>query len=271
MRRTRDYSRAATYTLNVDNQRIRSWTDTAGVTHTNHYRGTSDNPSWTDEGDGTSTRNISGLSGLAAIAGIGSDIVWKISDIQGSIVAATSSGLGLDTTSKADEYGNIQNGGPVGTDRYGWLGTEQRAADNPGGIIRMGVRLYNPATGRFLSTDPIASGSANRYDYGDQDPANRSDPSGKFTHVRVNWSDWWTKVTFHLDHAYSDILVQSLWVFAALAWVVVPEAAPIVDVVLAAAWIYLNTEVNDFHRCIWVSTRLWGNVHYGWYTGGFCR
>jgi hypothetical protein len=43
----------------------------------------------------------------------------------------------------------------------------------------MGVRLYNPATGHFTSVDPVKGGSANAYDYANQDPANQLDPSGK--------------------------------------------------------------------------------------------
>jgi hypothetical protein len=52
-----------------------------------------------------------------------------------------------------DEYGNPRDTSTIGQRRYGWLGTKQRAADTPGGLTLMGVRLYNPTTGRFLSTD----------------------------------------------------------------------------------------------------------------------
>jgi len=33
----------------------------------------------------------------------------------------------------------------------------------------MGVRLYNPTTGRFLSTDPVFQSGTNAYDYVGQD------------------------------------------------------------------------------------------------------
>lgn len=41
----------------------------------------------------------------------------------------------------------------------------------------MGVRLYNPTTGRFLTTDPVYGGNATSYGY-PVDPINRSDIDG---------------------------------------------------------------------------------------------
>ncbi len=64
--------------------------------------------------------------------------------------------------------------------RYGWLGTQERSADALGGLILMGVRLYNPLTGCFLQTDPIPGGSANPYDYANQDPVNQFDLDGRW-------------------------------------------------------------------------------------------
>ncbi|WP_405856949.1 hypothetical protein OG407_09785 [Streptomyces sp. NBC_01515] len=40
------------------------------------------------------------------------------------------------------------------------------------------VRLYNPTTGRFLSTDPVPGGNANAYVY-PSDPINAYDLNGK--------------------------------------------------------------------------------------------
>ncbi|MGW1365474.1 RHS repeat-associated core domain-containing protein, partial [Streptomyces chartreusis] len=47
------------------------------------------------------------------------------------------------------------------------------------------VRLYDPATGRFLSTDPILGGNANAYDYVQADPLNRYDLDGR--------RGWWKR------------------------------------------------------------------------------
>lgn len=52
----------------------------------------------------------------------------------------------------------------------------------------MGVRSYVPAIGRFLTPDPVPGGSANAYDYVNQDPVNNFDPGGTFSkHVRTAW------------------------------------------------------------------------------------
>jgi uncharacterized protein RhaS with RHS repeats len=42
----------------------------------------------------------------------------------------------------------------------------------------MGVRSYVPAVGRFISVDPVSGGSANAYDYANQDPVNSFDLTG---------------------------------------------------------------------------------------------
>ena len=42
----------------------------------------------------------------------------------------------------------------------------------------MGARVYVPALGRFAQLDPKVGGSANGYDYVNQDPVNNTDPSG---------------------------------------------------------------------------------------------
>ncbi|MCA1824847.1 MAG: hypothetical protein LC640_11435, partial [Frankia sp.] len=60
-----------------------------------------------------------------------------------------------------------------------WLGAHQRSADTLGALVLMGVRLYNPAVGRFLQIDPVEGGSANRYDYAYQDPVNSFDLDGR--------------------------------------------------------------------------------------------
>jgi hypothetical protein len=53
----------------------------------------------------------------------------------------------------------------------------------------MGARLYDPTTGRFLSIDPVAGGSANAYEYCNGDPINKYDLDGR------SWWHRWTRKT----------------------------------------------------------------------------
>jgi hypothetical protein len=43
----------------------------------------------------------------------------------------------------------------------------------------MGVRVYDPTIGRFLSLDPVHGGSANAYEYAGGDPVNSYDLDGR--------------------------------------------------------------------------------------------
>jgi hypothetical protein len=60
----------------------------------------------------------------------------------------------------------------------------------------MGKRSYIPALGRFLSPDPVKGGSANAYDYANQDPVNQFDLTGEYAcnlKKKRNcgaWSSW---------------------------------------------------------------------------------
>ena len=54
-------------------------------------------------------------------------------------------------------------------------------------IVAMGQRVYVPALGRFVQVDPVVGGSANGYDYANQDPTSFSDPSGKRDSSTMDW------------------------------------------------------------------------------------
>jgi RHS repeat-associated protein len=147
-----------------------------------HYDGPGDSPSWSALGS-TWSRDISGIGGeLAAIQESTGSTTFKLTDLHGDVVASASSNptaTKLLATYRSDEFGE-----PVGSSagRFSWLGGKSRRTELSSGVIQMGARSYIPSLGRFLTPDPIPGGSANPYDYADQDPINNFDLGGEACH-----------------------------------------------------------------------------------------
>ena len=176
-----------TYTLDVVPDRIRSWAD-ATTTSTDHYSDDSDSPSWTASGT-TYTRYISGPDSLLDMtydSGTG-ELATRLGDLHGNIIGIITGTTTpeIQATYETDEYGVPHDPGDIGDVRYGYLGQHQRATDNPAGISLMGARLYNAATGRFLTVDPVQGASANPYDYCYAEPVNCKDLDGRNPAVAI--------------------------------------------------------------------------------------
>ncbi|GHF36317.1 hypothetical protein GCM10018783_00760 [Streptomyces griseosporeus] len=140
-----------------------SWTQTA--TKVNHYGSDDDSPRWiTEASAGTVTRNIQGLDGtLAATSTKTGGVILQLANLHGDITLQLPADSSVaPTVLDADEYGNPRAGQP--TARYAWLGGKQRSDETETGLTLMGMRLYDPSTRRFLSTDPVRGGSANAYE-----------------------------------------------------------------------------------------------------------
>ncbi|MFG2459335.1 RHS repeat-associated core domain-containing protein [Streptomyces sp. NPDC048523] len=169
-----------------------TWSNSA--TLTNHYGNGSDSPDWTAANNGSISRSVKDLTGdLIAITGATGDVILQLTNLHGDV--ATQIPL-VDSTTPVvntyDEYGNLL----PGTDptRYGWLGGKQRSSETPSGAMLMGVRLYDPTAGRFLSADPIPNGNATAYEYCAADPTGCTDLTGAF---RVSWwSPWYSPVYY---------------------------------------------------------------------------
>ncbi|MEU9144088.1 DNRLRE domain-containing protein [Streptomyces sp. NPDC048349] len=154
-----------------------TWSATTTTVH--HYADGSDRPSWTVEnGQGGLTRYVGSLGGgLAATTSAAGDTVLQLTDLHGDVAVQ----LPLDPAQAPavlnhDEFGNPAPGQPAA--RYGWLGAAQRSTQTPTGLTLMGARLYDPGTGRFLSTDPVMGGGANAYVYCSGDAVNCTDTEG---------------------------------------------------------------------------------------------
>ncbi len=76
-----------------------------------------------------------------------------------------------------DEFGRVTNDSNPGYQPYGFQGGLH---DPETGLVRFGVRDYDPTTGRFTTRDPIlfSGGQANLYEFVTSDPVNFTDPSG---------------------------------------------------------------------------------------------
>ncbi|MBT2469921.1 RHS repeat-associated core domain-containing protein [Streptomyces sp. ISL-66] len=116
------------------------------------------------------------------------------------------------------------------TTRYGWVGGKQRSSETLTGLTLMGMRLYDPAAGRFLSVDPIRGGNANAYDYIQADPLNQYDPDGKICwscgFKAVGRASWKYKWDIALTAAnFIPVAAPAVWAYRAYRIVKVARVA----------------------------------------------
>lgn len=177
-------NRQSTYGLDPAN-RISTITNKVNGAETNRLRylfgDASDAPSTiqksTNGGTSWSTLNYITDTELGLVAeSNGTDVTFYLINLHGDIAATASSSGALQSYSESEEYGTPVEGAPPG--RYSWLGSHQRSTDTIGGLVLMGVRLYNSRTGTFLSQDPVLAGNSTPYGY-PQDPINLDDISGE--------------------------------------------------------------------------------------------
>jgi RHS repeat-associated protein len=184
---------ASTYYLDPARRQSKRVTTTAvdSTTEIYHYSSDDDSPVWIDSSDPDNpwTRMVSGISGnLAAIQKSGGQVELQLSNLHGDVVATCGTDPNSTTltyTAEVDEFG-VPN--QQGNSKFGWLGAKQRRTEFASGVVQMGVRGYVPQLGRFLEVDPVTGGSANAYDYANQDPVNQTDLGGTDVGcgVRVN-------------------------------------------------------------------------------------
>lgn len=167
-------SATTAFTLDAHDRRaVETVTDSTGSTQTvHHYTDASDNPTWVTS-NGVTRRYAELLGGNLALTVNNAAVAeLTIADPHGDVVTtidlpvAGAAATSITGWNAFDEYGAPSGGNTASTSEveYGWLGAEQRAVSGAG-LVLMGVRLYNPVTGLFTSTDPVPGGGANRYAY----------------------------------------------------------------------------------------------------------
>ena len=125
------------------------------------------------------TRRIYGDATDALLARIDSNgVAWYLTDNLGSVRDITNSSGTLIDHRDYDSFGNlIYESAPTYGDRYGWTGREFDAETD---LQYNRARWYDPATGRWMSQDPLGfdAGDSNLYRYVNNRPTDGNDPSG---------------------------------------------------------------------------------------------
>ncbi|MFF6999337.1 polymorphic toxin-type HINT domain-containing protein [Streptomyces sp. NPDC008313] len=108
-------------------------------------------------------------------------VSFTLADHHGTAQLAVDAG-----TQKLTQRRTLPFGGTRGAEPSGWPGTKSFVGGTDDlkttGLVHLGAREYDPATGRFVSVDPILDPAnpqgLNGYAYSDNNPVTLSDPDG---------------------------------------------------------------------------------------------
>lgn len=186
-----------TYGLDPAGRRTVVETSDGAAGAVNHYADTSDNPAWSVSGAGDeakTTRYESTIGGDLSVTIVDGVVKLAILNPHSDVVTTVELDAdevthGIAGWAQYDEYGNLANGSEpasTGANTYGWHGADERALD-ASGLILMGARLYNSATGLFTTRDPFEGGNTTAYAY-PQDPISEQDITG--LNKKKNKKDW---------------------------------------------------------------------------------
>ena len=126
-------------------------------------------------------RVVHGLGPLYRVLSNGTTRMF-VRDALGSVRAEISDSGVITSAHDYVSYGELRAGPTFSTPAL--LGFAGELRDSETGLIYLRARWYDPASGRFLSSDPVAGEAANPstlngYAYGYGNPASYTDPSGK--------------------------------------------------------------------------------------------
>lgn len=111
--------------------------------------------------------------GLISAADSVGDQIYFLYDGLGSVVDVTDENGGIVASYSYDVFGAIRS--QTGSSDNYWLFTGQQE-DSESALYFLRARYYDPATGRFLSRDPVMAAEA--YAYSSNNPTNLTDPAG---------------------------------------------------------------------------------------------
>lgn len=169
---------------------------------------------------------------MAQIDIANADVEYLHADANGSVIAATSQDGFLVGITNYGAYGK-PHGSAIS--RFGFAG---EWTDPDTGYVFLRARWYDPATGNFLSKDPIVQITTESYGYAGGNPLARIDPSGLFWEKPKSFlTDTFTKVVdFGKDTVQSA--KEGDWVQVASN---VGTAAAVVGTVAAVGAVVIGT------------------------------
>ncbi len=182
----------------------KSATQTVTADTVYRFSGNGDSPSYElDQLQGGARKSY--LDGTAVVyAGDRSSApTFLLSDVHGNTVAtADQNGNATGTIATYDPFGVSLAANASNTTSFGFVGKFEKYTDPFANLVLMGARPYDPALGRFLAVDPVQHGSANDYDYTNQDPVNGYDLNGQFSIFGHDVScDWCGHAVHVVGHA----------------------------------------------------------------------
>ncbi len=118
---------------------------------------------------------------------------WLLYDGHGNLVRVMASDYTLSGFQWRGVWGEVQSSLGAGRGYCANLGH----SEDETGLVYMRARYYEPATGRFISEDPIGDGN-NWYLYADANPVSNIDPDGRA--VYIDFNGYWIR----LDHPYKQ-------------------------------------------------------------------
>jgi RHS repeat-associated protein len=150
---------------------------TGGVTQNLRYDGPGDSgEAFETNTSGTVTKStLMGAEGMVMTYASGV-ATYYLHDPRGDTRLQVNSSAQITNQPTWDEFGN-RTGGSAITD--GFVGGYAKRTELGTGTVIMGARAYDSQLGRFLQKDPVDGGSANAYDYANQNPVTGMDLSGR--------------------------------------------------------------------------------------------
>ena len=155
-------------------------------------------------------------------------ITYLVTDRLGSVRGAVNSSGMLTGTTSYDAWGNPESsGGLTAITPFGFAG----GYTDPGGLIYLLNRYYDPSTGQFISTDPALAQTNEPYAYGNDNPVSNTDPTGLYGWRCLDWTcgyEWSNSATNAID-----------WIFAYVGpWAICARVTGVVGSVACGAVVY---------------------------------